>query len=241
MIGFGRSACECILMTDLVRDRRFLIPTGVGLVIAAVLAVVWLTASLHARQPPSIFDDPVDDVAAYLAGPHFNNLPVEERMAYIKEMLQRFAGMDQSDSAMLSGFLAGLSAPARDQLRDNARVLAKDVLADAAEQYLALDDDDARAEFLDQWLVDWVRMADDITGRDRGRTDVEILERMRRNARRDNERGIERRGSQVSPLQARRMLEFWQREIEPVASPTEQAQIFHFLPAVRDHLLDDDD
>lgn len=222
---------------EVLRDRRTWISAAA--LVAVVLGIYGVLAvrDAMARTPPNIFDSPVQNVAGYLAGPHFNSMSVEERMAYIRDLVQRFSDMNQSDSAVLAGFLAGLTGPAREQLTDNARHLVKDILVAAAEEYLSLEDDAERAAYLDQWLIDWIRMGEEMTGRASSRTDEEILGRIKRGAQRDTEREIERRGGEVTARQAQQFIDFWQSEIEVVASPREQGQILHFLPALRDHLI----
>jgi len=90
---------------------------------------VYWWVEVRFRPPPSIFDSPVDDVLGYFALDDFSQLPVEERIRFLRELADRFRGMSQSDSATMAAFLAGLAGPAREQATQNARVLAKDILA----------------------------------------------------------------------------------------------------------------
>ena len=78
-------------------------------------------------------DSPVDDVLGYLAMEDFNDLPLEERMRYLGEFASRFRGFQQEESAATAAFLAGVTGDTREQMRQNARVLAKDVLLEGAE------------------------------------------------------------------------------------------------------------
>lgn len=217
------------------RSRRALLVSALGVMIACAAAIV-LIVLRSAPRPPSIFDSPVDDVLSFFAAENFSELPLQERVNFMRDMLARFGDMEQSDSAVAAAFFAGLTGPAKEQLRDNVRVLARDVLVDAADRYFALDDPAARAKFLDDWLLSWARLAGEISGRNQDRSDQSLLEEMRRDARRDNERAI-REPIAANPTNAWLFMDYWDSEVQSVASPVDQGKILHFLPALREHLL----
>jgi hypothetical protein len=212
------------------RRRRVMIVLGLMLCIGA--PVLALTVFSGARKPPSIFDTPIDGVADYLVSEDFSRLSVQERLDFLRDLYERFKGLEQSESAALAGFLAGLSGPAKEQARDNARILAKDILVEGAQGYLALESKADRGKYIDDWLVKWVRFGEEITGEDTPRSEQDILERLRRDAKRDAERGF-----QLDREVAQFMIDMWETDVAPVASPAEQGAIFTFLPALRDHLL----
>ena len=203
--------------------------------IIAIGVVLWWFSGHGYRKPPNIFDTPVDDVSAYLASKDFNALSTQQRLEYIQGMLKRFNSMKPSDSAVAAAFFAGLSGKTSEQLMNNARTLGKDILIEGARDYLALATDQEKAAFIDQWVVKWVRFADQMGGRNNAaaRSDQDILNRLSTDARRD----VQRNGGEVKPFVAQQVLDFWQRDVASVASPKEQGQIFAFLPAVRDHML----
>lgn len=200
--------------------------------LAVAIAVMALALSRGHRKPPSIFDTPVDGVLDYLAADDFNKLPLDERLAFIEGVLQRFNMMSQSDSAVASAFFAALSGPANEKLISNARTLGKDIFVQAAAEYLALKTERERNQFLDQWIIKWVRFGEKASGQSSGRSDDEVLSRMGRQARRDLSRGIE-----IDQEMAQQMMDFWDRDVASVASPKEQAQIIQFGPALRQRLL----
>jgi hypothetical protein len=207
--------------------------------IIALGVIIWLLAARgHHRKPPSIFDTPVDDVSAYLASADFNALSTKERLDYIQGMLKRFSSMNQSDSAVAAAFFAGLSGKASEQLVNNARTLGKDILVEGAQGFLACASDAEKDAFIDKWVVDWVRFADQLAPSDRPRDDIktqsdqQILDRLSGQARHDADRTGE-----IKANLAQNIMDFWERDIASVASPKEQGQIFAFLPAVRDHML----
>jgi hypothetical protein len=198
----------------------------------ALIAGVALALLRGPRKPPNIFDTPIDGVADYLLDEDFSKLTVQERLTFLRELYERFKGLEQSESAALSSFVAGVTGPAREQARNNVRTLFKDILVEGADGYLALATDEERRKFLDDWLIKYVRFAEEVGGRGKPRTDQEILDRMHRQARRDVEREFE-----VNATDAQQMIDLWQTEVSVVASPKEQGKIFHFLPALREHLL----
>ena len=164
-------------------------------------------------------------------------LPVEERMRFLLGFADRFRGLDQSESALLSGFMAGLSGPARDQLIENMKILAKDILANGARDYLSLRSEDERAAFMDRWLVEWMKTGERMTrGEERERSDDQRLASIKS----DGREGAARRPSDGIALDgenAVEFLDFWQREVETTASPKEQGQIVRFLTDLRDHIV----
>src|SRR6185503_11686631 len=123
------------------------------------------------RKPPSIFDTPVDDVFSYLANDDFSKLSIEERMAFLQGVMQRFRKMSQSESVVASSFFAGLTGPTSEKLMNNARVLGKDVLIQGAGEFLAKKTDAERSAFIDQWIIKWVRFAEESSGDKSGKSD----------------------------------------------------------------------
>lgn len=218
------------------RRRQIGLACG-GLVLAA--AAGWATywwMEVRFRPPPSIFDSPVDDVLGYFALDDFSKLPVEERIRFLRELADRFRGMGQAESATMAAFLAGLSGPAREQATQNARVLAKDILAEGAAGYFAMPEKD-RAKYIDDWMVRWIKTGERIaTGRESATPDEKRLSDIREQGARGRERAADRPPSQLPSLTddgAMRFLDFWASDVEKASSPTEQGQIVRFLGDVR--------
>jgi len=190
------------------------------------------------KPPPSIFDSPVNNVLGYLATPDFNKLPMRERLKYIQEFIGRFRGMSQQDSVMAAAFLAGVTGKVREQLTQNVRILAKDIMAEGAATYVNLPEAE-RGEFIDKWVVEWIKFAESTaTGAEPKRSDQEILAEARGEARRGEERQQKRMsGRSLSEGGANRFLGFWASEVEPASSPKEQGQIANFMEGVRQRML----
>lgn len=218
-------------------DRRTLSIAGATIAGLAILVAILLWWSSRWRPPPSIFDAPVDDVLGYLAIDDFNELPLEDRVEFMIDFANRFRGLEQSESAVMAAFMAGLTGDARAQMIQNARILAKDILAEGASTYVNLPDAEKDA-FIDSWLVEWSKVGERIVEGEVGdRSDEERLEEFRDEARRGRERTAERSADiSLTEVGAGRFLDFWQSDVEKAASPREQAQIATFMVDVRKRL-----
>lgn len=190
------------------------------------------------QPPPSIFDSPVDDVLGYLTMDDFSKLPLKERMQFLMDFADRFRGMAQSESVLMSGFLAGLSGPTREQLTQNARELAKDILAEGAAAYVNLKPEE-REKFLDDWLAEWLRTGERLaTGKAGDEPDVDRVRNFKEDAKKDATR--ERNPNRIPRLTdkgASRFLDFYESDVQQTASPKEQGQITRFMDDLRKHVL----
>ncbi|MGA0873542.1 MAG: hypothetical protein ACO3SJ_11750, partial [Phycisphaerales bacterium] len=156
---------------------------------------------------------------------------------FMIEFANRFRGVEQSESAVMAAFFAGLTVNAKEQLRQNARTLAKDILAEGAATYVNLPDKE-RGEFIDAWLVRWSKVGEEIAmGEPRQRSDEDRIDEFRREARRGQERQAERRVDiSLTEVGAARFLDLWQSDVEKAATPREQGQITRFMVDVRKRL-----
>lgn len=220
------------------REKEVLIGTVSVAVLTAVVWLGWIWMASRWSPPPSIFDSPVDDVLGYLTVDDFNQLSVEERLKYLGEFATRFRGLQQEESAAMAAFLAGVTGPTREQMRQNARTLAKDVLLEGAEGYFATPDDQ-RGKYIDDWLAGWQRRAEEmVMGEPRAIDDQTRAEGIRADARQDALR--DRDTSRMPTLDNRmtsRFLGFWRSDIEAASTPREQGQIIRFMEDIRVHLI----
>lgn len=225
---------------DLWNDHRErIVRAAAATAIAALLfSAGWWWFAVRWRPPPSIFDTPVDNVLGYFTTPDFNRLSVEERVKYVQQFVSRFRGMNQQDSVVAAAFLAGVTGKVREQLTQNVRILAKDILSQGAQKFVNLPESE-RGAFIDKWIAEWFRFAETTaTGKESTRSDEEILEGARSEARRGEERQQQRlKGKQLTDRGADRFLGFWESEVEPASTPREQAQISRFMDAVRTRML----
>jgi hypothetical protein len=223
----------------LLDGRERAVVGSVGAVLAMVLVgtAAWWWFAVRWTPPPSIFDSPVDDVLGYLAMDDFSQLSLEERMAYLGDFANRFRGAGQEESAAAAAFLAGVTGPTRETMRQNARTLAKDVLLDGARGYFAAADAD-KAKYLDDWLARWQRMAEEMArGEARPLDDAARAREIRGQVQEDMAR--ERDPDDLPPLDSRmtaRFLGFWQSDVESASTPREQGQIIRFMEDLGAHL-----
>lgn len=219
------------------RERSAGIAATVLLASTLLIGGTWWWLDTRWTPPPSIFDSPVDDVVGYLAMDDFSQLSLEERMKYLGEFASRFRGFDQKDSAATAAFLAGVTGSTREQMRQNARTLAKDVLLDGAEGYFATSEAE-RGAYLDEWLAGWQRRAEEmVTGDARAMDDDARAAEIKDDARADMTR--ERDPDDLPPLDSRataRFLGLWQSDIEAASTPREQGQIIRFMEDLRVHI-----
>ena len=225
---------------DLWNDHRErIVRAAAAAAVAALLfSAGWWWFAVRWRPPPSIFDTPVDNVLGYFTTPDFNRLSVEERVKYVQQFVSRFRGMNQQDSVVAAAFLAGVTGKVREQLTQNVRILAKDILSQGAQKFVNLPEAE-RGPFIDKWIAEWFRFAESTaTGKESTRSDEEILQGARAEARRGEERQQQRlKGKQLTDRGADRFLGFWESEVEPASTPREQAQISRFMDAVRTRML----
>jgi len=115
-------------------------------------------------------------------------------------------------------------------------VLAKDVLAQGADEYFRVPEKD-RGRYIDEWMVRWLKTGERIaTGKESERTDEEMLADIREQGDRGRQRAAERPADRLPSLTeggAMRFLDFWASDVEKASSPREQGQIVRFLGDVR--------
>jgi len=202
-----------------------------------LIAGAWWWFAARTQPPPSIFEDPLDDVAWFFSSDDFNALPPEERMRLIAEFVQRFRSLTQLESAALSSFFAGLTGKSREQMRENVRLLARDLMKDSADEYFNTPPED-RPAYLDAWIAKWSRFVDSASGRDaQPLNDQERVTEMRAQSARDRERMREEYSAwKMNQRDGVRMIEFWQREVESTVTPRDQGRIMGFMRDLVDHL-----
>ena len=227
------------------RGRRLLPAAAAILLLVGGAAGTWWWMSTRWTPPPSIFDHPVDDALGYLALPDFNKLPLQERMRFLVELADRFRGLQPGESATAAAFLAGVVGPAREQLTQNARLLAKDILAEGAATYMDLPDSE-KGKYIDEWVVKWMKTGERLaTGKEGKATDEERLADIREDMGKERDRAARRMSGEgggggrpkpeLNDRSAGRFMDFWQGEVEKASTPKEQGQIVRFMDDIRKH------
>ncbi len=160
---------------------------------------------LRPRAVPDVFADDLADVLDYtLLTDEFNKLPVDERLALIKRLIERLKSMDSNDSALVAGFAAGIGGKARAQLQKNSEKLMVDIWDKFAIQYSQVKPEDREA-FLDQSFVDMTKMFEDVAGVSVPIKDEQRVDEARKQAKRDEER---MKGASSRPVNAERAAGF---------------------------------
>ena len=203
-------------------------------IVACVSYGVYWWMEIRFRSPPSIFDAPVDVVIGYFALDDFSQLPIEGRIRFLLELADRFRGMGQAESATMAAFIAGISGPAREQATQNARVLAKDILAQGASGYFDVPASQ-RDKYIDDWIIEWSKKGERIAkGKEDDKSDDERLADIRsQNERQRNRVRSEDQMPSLTEDGAMRFLDFWASDVEKASTPKEQGQIVRFLGDVR--------
>jgi hypothetical protein len=104
----------------------------------------------------------------------FNDLPIEERLRLLKDLVSRFNSMDGSESELVAAFAAGISGKARKQLEKNASKLVLDVLDREALAYEKVPPEE-RGEAAEQAFVALFKTMDALDGRETTKSDDEII------------------------------------------------------------------
>lgn len=204
--------------------RRAIVGGVAGL--AVLGALVGGVLAWRAAQVPD-FETADLDLALDFAflEPEFNDLPVQERAELIGELVSRFGDMGSSDSVMLAAFAAGVQGAARDQLAENASQLMIDLVDQHAEDYRDVPPAE-RVAYIEDRVVELARTFRLMAGMDATASDDELLDRARRDAKREQE--YLREGRQ-SPEQVGRMFTFMHESVGPHASAHQRARLGLFV------------
>ncbi len=210
-------------------------------IVAAALALAlgggafWLWGPM---SRPDYQKDNIRRVMSYtLLTDRFNQLPVEERLKLIGQLVQRFKGMSSSESALLASFAAGIAGKARQQVEENASRLMIDVWDKYASEYAKVGQGD-RGAFLDKTIVDMQKMMEGLGGTPRDISDEQRLSEMKQQAQNDQKRMGQQGGM---PTQAMgRMMEVMRSNIGSHASPAQRARGLAMMGDMVKHLRGQD-
>ncbi|MEL7473699.1 MAG: hypothetical protein AAGK04_10315 [Planctomycetota bacterium] len=162
----------------------------------------------------------------------FNDLPIEERVEMLGQLISRFQSMDAGDSVLMAAFAAGIQGAAREQLEKNAARLAIDLMDRRAKDYRDVPPEE-RAQYLDEATVEFIRTTSLLTGEVDERSDNDILKDAREQAERDKQR-FQTRG--VSGDEAGGMFTFLNGRIGSKTNPHERARVNLYMRDLVRHL-----
>ncbi len=164
--------------------RRFGLFVGVLLSLGVL---VWAYLEFRTRPIPDYAEGEIEDVLDYtLLSEDFNRLPIDKRLALIKDLVARLKGMSAGDSELMASFAAGISGKAREQLQRNIEKMGVDLLDSFADRYATVAEEQ-REGFLDDSFNEFTRMLEDVSGFQNNKTDKERLTDARSQAKRDME------------------------------------------------------
>lgn len=162
--------------------------TKIAGIIAGLVLVGGATWFLLPRSQPDYLEDPIDELFDYtLLSDDFNNLPLEERMRLIGQLIGRLKGMSSEDSLLLAAFASGIAGQARDQLMQNASLLAIDSWDKYAVDYAKVPEDD-REQYLENTFLEFSKMMETLAGEQSDKSDKERLDEVKGQAAREKER-----------------------------------------------------
>ncbi|MEM8758134.1 MAG: hypothetical protein AAGF47_10180 [Planctomycetota bacterium] len=198
---------------------------GSALGLALGAGLIWGLLAILPTPMPDYETGDIDDIFSYtLLTADFNNLPVEERVDLIGQVIKRVESMGADDGSVLAAFAAGIMGEARDQLEENAATLVIDMWDVYAPGYASLPADADREQFLADAVVGMTRLFERLDGDPTERSDEELLARARRQAERDQEVFADPdRGPSAAGVG--RFMSLMQREVGDRASPHQRARI----------------
>lgn len=177
-------------LDDIFRHPAFLWSSCITSGIVIVGAGAWIVMTLIPDRAPEVATAGLDDVAGFVMDEDFNRLPAQDRLEYMLDFLERFRDMDQDDLAYMAETMAALSKSMRDQIEENMRQLAVDLMSESAAEYASLSPED-RAAYLDNLVLEMMKIGDRFDDSPTRKSDQERLEEVNAQAKRDQERAQE--------------------------------------------------
>lgn len=174
-ISAARDRARTWLHASPTRPRNVLITCAIVLLAGGVGGYF----ALRPTPQPDYMTADLDTIFDFtLLSDEFNNLPIEERLRLMQQLVARLKNMSSSDSMLLGAFAAGIAGAARDQLEENGSRLAIDAWDKYAVDYAKVPESD-RAAYLDKTFVEMSKMMEVVAnGAPRDVSDEQRLEEM---------------------------------------------------------------
>ena len=119
--------------------RRLLIAIGAA---AALTLGVTLLVVHFASIAPDPDEADAGELIDYVVSERFNELPVDQRQAYIEAIARRYASMDESERQRIDDLVKRKHDEDADDFREQTMKLWKDMIVSAAESYVQLPPDE---------------------------------------------------------------------------------------------------
>lgn len=216
--------------------RRFALALGVLL---SLSGVVWAYFEFRTRPIPNYASDDIEDVLDYtLLSEDFNRLPIDKRLALIKDMVARLKGMNSGDSELMAAFAAGISGKAREQLQRNIEKMGVDLWDSFAEKYAGVKAEQ-REGYLDDAFIEFTRMMEDVGGFQSDKSDKDRVSDAKSQAQRDMENA--RKGDQgMDRTRITRFMKTIDDRGGKLAQPAQKARMARFSRDMVRHLRGQD-
>lgn len=218
-------------------DRNRLVVAG-ALALLLIGGGVWIYLSTRFEPPPDYATAPMDDLLDYtFITDDFNKLPIDKRLDLLRELIKRYGSMSSSDSVAMAAFAAMIEGDLREQMMKNASLVAIDLWDKFAADYQGVPETQ-RGEWMDQTVVDFMRMMDSFNPRGpREATDEKLLEEARTQASRDVNAV---RSGQLSSGDLGQMADFMRNGMGRFAAPQTQTRAAQLMRDMTRHLRGQD-
>lgn len=215
--------------------KRAAIPASA---IALIAATTTLYINFRPTSVPDFMYDPFDDVLQFaLLETDFNKLPLDQRIALIKDLIERLKNLSSTDSALMAAFAATIEDKMRRQLEQNVKQLGNDIIESFASNYESVPPHLA-GQYLDESLLDIMSFFEDLAGANIGlpQDPQERLNALKRQAQRDERIARERAPTGANARNVGNFIEFLQRDLHETSSPVTRARNTRYLTHLSRHL-----
>jgi hypothetical protein len=226
-----------------VENRRW--GRRLGFIAAAVLLLTGGAITAVALMPtpvPDALNDDMDDVLAFaLTSDEFNELPLDERLKLIRDLVQRFKTMSGADSAAMAAFASTIEGRIRKQMEKNVKRLGVDLMDYYAAGYAGVPTE-KQGDYLDEAILNMTRLMEELSGEDTGLPDddEERMAALSKQAQRDQAWMERNRPRDMEAGRVVPFIEFLQRDASQVAGPDQRSRVTKFGRDLTRHLRDQD-
>lgn len=214
---------------------------ALAVVLSLTLVGMWTISRLIPRPQPDFSNDDLGEVLEFaLLTDGFNNLPLDERLKLIKDLVARMKTMSEDDAPIMAAFAATIKDEMRKQIERNVKKLAADMVDDYAKRYTEVDPRDAAA-FLDDSIIEFTHLMEDIAGEKSPlptKSD-ERLAAIKTQAKKDEARFREDR-SRMDPERAARFFDFIHDPEGNTVDPVQRGRSVKFMRDMTRHLRGQD-
>jgi len=223
---------------DRFRRWRFMWPFSGGVGALILVAAGYFVWSLIPTAPPDIWGDDIPEVTLFFMDEDFNRLPSKERLSLIVEFGKRFNSFDQDDAVLMAGVIGEMNRKMRQQIEENVKQLVADVMIESAVEYDDLSPNEQEA-FLEDFVVMFDKMSDEINGRESDKTDSERFDGIQEDFQKDDQRQRDRGGSAIRADRVNGMFEMYNSEISERSGAVERGKVLRFMRDLTRHMRGD--